>query len=191
VWLLATWPTFWFSAAVTNSEYAFIGVNAAAVLLMAAFISELIAKKKSALAIFLLLFVLLANLRAWNSYLTNSQKKLFDSQRGVILKDTLATVDYTYTESSGKPFFIHTITVPLYVSQLWEYLYSWHGQEKFGRLPSGDSKTTIQYLIIEPGSGLTFEYFKQKAVDELNLTTMVEEKKQFGKIIVEKRRLLK
>lgn len=191
VWLLATLPTFLFSAAVTNSEYAFIGVNAAVVLLMAVFISELLTRKKSALAIFLLLFVLLANLRAWNSYLANPQKKLFDSQRGVILKDTLAAVDYTYTESFGKPFFVHTITVPLYVSKLWDYLYSWRGQEKFGRLPTRNTKTTIQYLIIEPGSGLTFEYFKQKAVDELNLITVVEGKKQFGKITVEKRHLLK
>lgn len=189
VWLFATFPNFLINAQVSNTEYSFIGINAAASLLMAAYLNELFTKKRLKLAILILAVVFLGNLKAWSSYLSNPQKKLFDSQKGVILKDTLAVIDYTYNRSSDQPFFVHTVTVPLYVSKLWGYLYSWHGQEKYGHLPSTDSQTPIQYLIIEQGSGLTFDFFKQKKIDELNLVTKIEEKKQFGPIIVEKRLL--
>lgn len=190
VWLLATLPTFLFNAAITNSEYAFMGINAPFSLLMAAFINQLLTKKRTLLAVFLMFLVLSANLRAWSKYLIDPQRKLFDSQRGVILKDTLAVIDYTYNQSSGKQFYLNSVTKPLFVSKLWDYLYSWHGQEKYSYLPSGDSQSTLQYLIIENGSEPTFEIYKQRMIDELNKKSAVEEKKQFGLITVEKRRLL-
>lgn len=188
IWLLATLPTFLFNAGIIYSEYAFIGINAPFIILMAVFIDELLTKKRVAPAILLIFLILSANIRAWNSYLANPNKKLFDSQKGVILKDTLGVVDYTYSQSAGRPFFVNTITLPLYISKLWDYLYSWQG-EKYDSYPSKDRNTPLQYLIIEQGFGQTFEYFRQKAIDELNQTTTIEETKLFGQITVEKRLL--
>ncbi len=190
IWLLATLPTFFFNASIVNSEYVFMGINAPACLLMAAFINELLTKKRLALAILLMFLILSANLRAWSNYLNDPKRKLFDSQRGVILKDTLAVVDYTYNQSPGKQFYINSVTRPLFVSKLWDYLYAWHGQEKYDYLPANDSQSTLQYLIIENGNEPTFEIYKQRMIDELNKKSVVEEKKQFGLITVEKRRLL-
>lgn len=189
IWLLATLPTFLFKVLITNSEYAFIGINAPACLLMATFIYELLTKKRTFLTALLIFLVLAANLRAWNGYLGNPGRKLFDSQRGVILKDTLAVVDYTYVQSAGKQFYVNSVTRPLFVSKLWDYLYSWHGQEKYGYLPSDNNQSPLQYLIIESGGDdSTFEIYKQRMIDELNTKSAVEEKKQFGLITVEKRR---
>ena len=189
IWLLAALPTFLFNAAITNSQYAFMGINAPFSLLMAALINELLTKKRTLLAGLLIFLVLAGNLRAWNDYLGDPKRKLFDSQRGVILKDTLAVVDYTYTQSAGKQFYVNSVTRPLFVSKLWDYLYSWHGQEKYGYLPSNDSQSPLQYLVIESGGDdSTFEIYKQKMIDELNRKSTVEEKKQFGLITVEKRR---
>jgi 4-amino-4-deoxy-L-arabinose transferase-like glycosyltransferase len=190
IWLLSTFPPFLISAAMTSSEFAFFGTNAPIALLAAVSINSLMEKKRIFLASSCLFIIFFANLRAWNNYFPNPQRKLFDAQRGVVLKDTLAAINYTYTESAGQPFFVNTLTVPLYISPLWNYLYSWHGQEKFGYLPSQNPDTLMQFLIIEPGWGQTYEIFRQKTIDLLNQKTQLEEKKTFGFILVEKRSLL-
>jgi 4-amino-4-deoxy-L-arabinose transferase-like glycosyltransferase len=190
IWLFSTLPVFLVAAAVTNSEFSFFGVDAAIVLLIAALLDEWLKKKKRLFAFFIIIIIFLGNLRAWNNYFPDPMKKLFDAQRGVILKDTLATLDYTYHQASGQPFRVETLTVPLYISPLWDYLYSWYGQEKFGYLPSKDESVPLQFLIIEPGWGQTYEIFKQKTIDHLNQKTELETSKDFGLIIVEKRRLL-
>lgn len=189
VWTFSALPIFLIAAAVTNSEFAFFGANAAIALLTGAWLNEMLKKKRKLSVILILFFIFFANWRAWNNYYPNPQRKLFDSQKGVILKDLLKTIDYTYEQSGGDPFFVDTVTVPLYISPLWDYLYSWHGQEKFGYLPSKDEETPIQFLIIEPGWGETYEIFTQKAIDHLNERTEVEEEKNFGWVTVEKRRL--
>lgn len=189
VWLLVNFTTFLISAAVTNSEFSYFGVNAAFSLLFAAFLDNLILKKKLFYVILISLLVVLGSLRAWQKFLPNPQRRLFDSQRGVILRDTLATIDYTYSQSNKKPFFIDTVTVPLFISPLWDYLYSWYGQEKYGYIPTEEIKTPDQFLIIEPGWGDTYQIFRQKAIENLNKTTVTDEEKKFGMITVEKRSL--
>lgn len=189
VWLLANFPTFLISAAVTNSEFSYFGVNAASSLLFAGFLDNLISKKRFFYVILISLLVILGSFRAWQKYLPDPQRRLFDSQRGVILKDTLATIDYTYSQSNKKPFFVDTVTVPLYISPLWDYLYSWYGQEKYGYPPSKETKISDQFLIIEPGWGDTYKIFRQRAIDNLNKTTTINEEKKFGMITVEKRSL--
>jgi len=187
VWLLVNFTTFLISAAVTNSEFSYFGVNAASSLLLAAFLDNLIVKKRFFWVILISSLVVLGSLRAWQKFLPNPQRRLFDSQRGVILKDTLATIDYTYSQSNKKPFFVDTVTVPLFISPLWDYLYSWYGQEKYGYLPSKETKVSDQFLIIEPGWGDTYKIFRQRAIDNLNKTTTIDEEKKFGMITVEKR----
>jgi len=187
VWLLVNFTTFLISAAVTNSEFSYFGVNAASSLLLAAFLDNLIVKKRFFWVILISSLVVLGSLRAWQKFLPNPQRRLFDSQRGVILKDTLATIDYTYSQSNKKSFFVDTVTVPLYISPLWDYLYSWYGQKKYGYLPTKETKVSDQFLIIEPGWGDTYKIFRQRAIDNLNKTTTIDEEQKFGMITVEKR----
>lgn len=190
IWLFSPFPIFLISAAITNAEYSFLGLDAPICLLTAVFLSELLKKKKAIFAILIIFAIFLGNLRAWNNYFPNPSRKLFDVQKGVILKDNLAAVNYTYNQSSGKSFYVETLTVPLFISPLWDYLYDWHGQREFGYLPSQNNQTPIQFLIIEPGSGETYEIFRQRAINHINQTTELEETKEFGLITVEKRRLL-
>lgn len=190
IWLFSTAPVFLITAAVTNSEFSFFGVSAAIALLTASFISELWKKKKLWLAGGILLVILLANLRAWKTYFPDPMRKLFDAQRGLILKDALGVIDYTYEQAGGKSFYVETITVPLYISPLWDYLYSWYGVEKYGYLPEKDREAEIQFLVIEPGWGDTYQIFRQKDVADMDQRTKVEEEQKFGMILVEKRSLL-
>jgi len=190
VWLLVNFTTFLISAAVTNSEFSYFGVNAASSLLLAAFLDNLIVKKRFFWVILISSLVVLGSLRAWQKFLPNPQRRLFDSQRGVILKDTLATIDYTYSQSNKKPFFVDTVTVPLFISPLWDYLYSWYGQGKYGHLPSKEINSSNQFLIIEPGSGDTYKIFRQKAAENMDKTTTIDEEQKFGMVTVQKRSLL-
>jgi len=190
VWLLVNFTTFLISAAVTNSEFSYFGVNAASSLLLAAFLDNLIVKKRFFWVILISSLVVLGSLRAWQKFLPNPQRRLFDSQRGVILKDTLATIDYTYSQSNKKPFFVDTVTVPLFISPLWDYLYSWYGQGKYGYLPSKEINSSNQFLIIEPGSGDTYKIFRQKAAENMNKTTTIDEEQKFGMVTVQTRSLL-
>lgn len=187
VWSLATFPNFLFKARVILTEYSLIGINAPLIIIAGAYIYEIIKNDKLKLAIIIILTIVFANIIACNRYIPNPRKKLLDSQRGIQLKDTLAVIDYTYTSSSGNPFTIHTVTVPLYISKLWDYLYSWYGWEKYRQLPLKDQNADLIYLIIENGSGYTYDFYKQKRIDELNQTTKIEETKHFGLITVEKR----
>lgn len=189
VMLLTNLPTFLIIAAVTNSEFSYFGVNAAAALLFAVFIKELIAKRKNAFATILLFLTLVGNLVAWQNYLPEAQRKLFDSQRGVILKDNLEAIDYTYQQAKGDDFFVDTVTVPLFTNTLWDYLYQWYGKEKYGYLPKEKPDTKIQYLLIEPGWGQTYEYFTLTARENLNKTTTISKTEKFGQITVERRLL--
>lgn len=190
-WLLANFPIFLFSFSMTGSEYSFLGAGAAATLLFAAFVNESIEHKKNLLAFIFLLSAFIGNLVAWKNYLPDPEKRMFESQRGVFLKDTLSLIDYTYLQSNKQPFFVNTITVPLYISPLWDYLYSWHGQEKFGYLPSKDNASKLQFLIIENGWGETYQIFKQKETEKIDKISTIEETKKFGEIIVQKRKLIK
>lgn len=187
IWLFSSFPIFLIIAAVSNSEFSFFGVDAAIALLTGALIDELLLKKRYLIGSLIIFALLLGNLRAWYSYYPDPLRKLFDSQRGVILKDCLSAIDYTYEKAQGQPFFLDTVTVPLYVSPLWDFLYQWYGESKYSYLPSKDNQLTTQFLIIEPGWGQTYEIFKQKAIAELDKTTNLEEEKIFNLIRVEKR----
>lgn len=190
VWLLVNFTTFLITAAVTNSEFSYFGVNAASSLLLAAFLDNLFLKKRFFYAILISLLVVLGSLRAWQKFLPDPQRRLFDSQRGVIMKDTLAAVDYTYSQSNKNSFFVDAVTIPLFISPLWDYLYSWYGQEKYGYLPSKEINSSNQFLIIEPGSGDTYKIFRQKAEENMNKTTAIDEEQKFGMVTVQKRSLL-
>jgi 4-amino-4-deoxy-L-arabinose transferase-like glycosyltransferase len=186
VWLLSTFPFFLTSAPIEHSEYAFLGVGAPIALLTAAFIDELSAKKK--LAAFLIIStIFLGNFLGWHNNFPNPKKRMFDAYQGMILSQEKAAIDYTYQEAAGEKFFVETITVPLYISPLWDYLYSWYGLKNYGYLPSQDQKTELQFLIIEPGWDKTYQIFREKDRTKMDEKTETMESQEFGMILVEKR----
>lgn len=165
VWMLSTIFMFSVNAPFTTAEYVFIGVGAPIVLLFSSFVGELFKKTKTG-AVIILLLVMAANFRAWTTYYPSPQNRILDSQRGMMLKDELAVIDYTYLQAAGKPFKVDTITSPLFVSPLWDYLYSWYGQEKFGYLPVKDADAEFSFLIVDPGRGSAFDKEKEKILND-------------------------
>lgn len=188
VWILSTFFMFFVRAPFLTAEYAFIGTNAPITILASVFIVE-IGKKSKLFAGLILSLLVLGNITAWNKNYPDPRKRILDSQRGMMLKDELAVIDYTYKQANGKPFSVSTVTFPLYISPLWDYLYSWYGQENYHYLPVQDTKQ--HFLIIDVGREdsfeAAFEMAKEKTIKDLNAKSILEETRKFGGFTVEKR----
>src|SRR3989344_2572957 len=48
---------------------------------------------------------------------------LFAIQKDMLLANQLAAIDYTYQKANGEPFSINTLTSPLWINIVWDYLY--------------------------------------------------------------------
>lgn len=134
-----------------------------------------------------------------------SGQTVFAIQRGLILKNELAAIDYTYKSANGEKFSINTVTSPLWINTVWSYLYNWYGANTYGYLPSfrgrdqtgrlgvlpvegGQSK--YYYLIIEPLAGIPERFVNDTIAYEDSFSKVMEEV-NIGGIVVQKRQLTK
>ncbi len=96
-----------------------------------------------------------------------------------ILRNELSAIDYTYKEANGKNFKVY-VYMPSVIDYPYQYLYWWHGTNKYGYLPED-----YAYLPNVP------EYIKQKekfsaSTDDLrkredsNLIFLIKEPDQIG-----------
>lgn len=125
-------------------------------------------------------------------------------QPGMLTLNQKQALDYIYTSSSGKPFSVNALTVPVNVNTTWGYLFEWYGEKKYGNLPvyGGDAAEGYkgnlkvvkarselpdsQFLIIEPTLGIR-ESFRDNFFREESYFTKILEEKKFGVITVQKR----
>ncbi len=185
IWLFSTFPVFLFDSRMSQSHAAFIGVSGAAILTLAYLLEKLFARIKL-LAFFCCLAMLVSNFYAVSCYLPNPQKRLFDFFQGLYLKTNLELIDYTYQEAGGTNFKVDTVTAPLFISPLWDYLYSWRGKTKYGYLPDREKETKLGFLIIEPQLG-SAEVYKKMAIDKADRGGMMVDARYFGQVVVQKR----
>ena len=130
---------------------------------------------------------------------------LNDIPKAMTLKNQIEAIDYTYQDSSGQPFSINTITNPYWINTLWSYLYNWHGQQRYGYIPSFHGRDQIGqlgglpdvspetkyfYLIIEPNPG-TYQSLIDDSIAYENSFSQVIDTKNFNGILVQKRQLTK
>jgi hypothetical protein len=183
VWLFSTLPIFFLPSRMGESNAAFIGVAGTVVIVFAYFVNWLWSKSKILVGLFLAL-ILASNLYAVNNYLTNPQKRLFDNFEGLFLKIDLALVDYSYHEANGENFKVDTVTSPLLISKLWDYLYEWRGKTKFHSLPIRGDEAKIKFLIIEP---FVDESWKKDAIIKADQKGRLVDSRYFGQIFIQKR----
>jgi len=183
VWLFSTLPVFFLASRMVESSAAFIGVAGTVVIVFAYFVNWLWFKSKILVGLFLAL-ILASNLYAVNNYLTNPQKRLFDNFEGLFLKTDLELVDYSYNEAKGEKFRVDTVTSPLLVSKLWDYLYEWRGKTKFNSLPIRGDEAKIKFLIIEP---FVDESWKKDAIIKADQRGRLVDSRYFGQIFIQKR----
>ncbi len=125
----------------------------------------------------------------------------------MLLKYQKQALDYMYQEADGKDFAFCGLTQPLFINSTWAHLFEWYGKSKYGYLPywSGPKQNPqfgasdiqkeeefkeTRFIIYEPPYGLKEEMYTHTRI-VADRTTEVVEKKNFGAIEVEKRRILK
>jgi hypothetical protein len=135
-----------------------------------------------------LVLIFTSNLYAISFYLTNPQKRLFDNFQGSFLKTDLALIDYAYGAAEGQKFRVDTVTSPLLVSKLWDYLFQWRGHNKFNTTPGLGDEAQIQFLILEP---FVDEHWKKDAIIKADQKGKSVEERYFGQFFIQKRILKK
>lgn len=179
------------------------GLEATILTLVAFFLVSLWIKQKwTSLGLFLL--IIFSCLWAIFKY-DNQGQTVFAIQRGLILRNELSAIDYTYRSSNGEKFSVNTITSPLWINTVWAYLYNWYGQshQRFlpsfhgrdqtgypGSLSSVSGKDKFFYLIIEPLAGIPQRFATDTINFEDTFSKIIEEK-DFAGIVVQKRVLTK
>lgn len=183
IWILSTFLIFVVPSRMSASHAAFISVCAPLILVAGYLLGWLFTKSR--LAVFACLAIILgANMFAIQNYLTNPQLRLFDYFQGLFLKTNLELIDYSYEDANGVQFKTDTITSPLSVSKLWDYLYDWRGYNKYGTVPRREGKPVIGYLILEPQVDVTF---KDAAVKKADLEGDLVDTRKFGDVVIQKR----
>jgi hypothetical protein len=97
-------------------------------------------------------------------------------------RNHLSVVDYIYEHANGEPFNTITYTPPVH-DYTYRYLFKWHGQKKYGYVPS-TSNVKKFYVIVEPDNELPDRrgrWIQERSVDGVNLG----EKNLDGGIIVQ------
>jgi hypothetical protein len=188
----------------TSTPFLLVGIAPAVSITLAIFISELFTQKNKIIALLIFLIVIIGNL----TFITKRNPEgpvIFAIQKDLILKKQLSAIDYSYQSSNGEMFSINTLTSPLWINVVWDYLYKWYGLSKYGylpqwhgrdqvgqlgELPDTSKETKLMYLILEPMQGIPERYLGETISGENGISKIVEEKK-FGEIIVQKRERIK
>lgn len=183
-----------------STPFLMVGIGPAVSILLALFLYRWWQAKHKVVVILILLVVIFGNL----SFVLNENKRgstLFAIQKDMLLSKELQAVDYTYEKAGGDKFSINTLTSPLWVNIVWDYLYKWHGNQKYGYLPewhgrdqvgqlgglSATSTDTEKYfLILEPMGGIPLEYLGLTVGQENTYSKIIEEK-AWGELIVQYR----
>ncbi len=184
----------------SSAPHLTVGIGSAVLILVAISLYNFWSKNYKKLVVIISLIIIFGNISTilrenWQGAI------IFAVQKDMLLNKQLQAVDYTYNQSSGRPFSINSLTSPLWINVVWTYLYKWYGQPKYGYVPtwhgrdqagiidslSVDNKKTNDYfLIIEPMGGIPMRYLDE-TIGEENVHSKLIEDKYFGELRVQKR----
>ena len=141
-----------------------------------------------------------------SSFLDRYPRELKVSDDPSILANELSAIDWVYQESNGKGFNVYSY-VPPAVDYPYQYLFWWHGLEKYKYVPCDYSSfpgspkpfyipgsmhyedpkkecMNLRFLIIEPDKNTTA---RENWIEALRKDTTLISEKNVGKIQLEKR----
>jgi len=184
----------------TSTPFLLVGIAPAVSITLSLFITEVFQKKNKFIAMIILLIVIIGNLMM--VFKQNPKGSvIFAIQKDMLLKKQFEAIDYTYQSSDEKVFSINTLTSPLWINVVWDYLYKWYGFEKYGYLPEWHGRnqigqlgqlgetsedTKVFYLILEPMEGIPSRYLEETISSENSQSKLIDQQ-NFGEIIVQKR----
>jgi len=188
----------------TSTPFLLVGIGPAVSILLGITVYKLIVGKKFLIALTLALIIITGNLLMIVKQNTKGAV-IFAIQKDMLLAKQMAAIDYTYQEAGGKDFSINTLTSPLWINVVWDYLYKWYGQPKYGYLPQWHGQDQVgqlgslpitlptthnYYLIIEPLNGIPERYLGDTVAEENGKSRLITEK-YFGDLGVQIRERLK
>ncbi|MCL5091121.1 MAG: glycosyltransferase family 39 protein [Patescibacteria group bacterium] len=183
IWVFSSLPIFFLNSRIGQSSAAFIGVSGGIILSLSLLLDSLFASRKSWLIAALLIPIFFSNFSAIDHCLTRSGCRLFDFFEELFLKRNLTIVKNTYQETKGQSFQLDTVTSPLYISPLWDYLYSWYSRKNL-LPPPQRQEIKIHFLVIEP---FVNNYFKDQAIREKeNLGLKLSKSENYNGVVLQK-----
>ena len=182
-----------------STPFLMVGIGPAVSILLGIYLSNWWSRYKlvSIAVILILIFGNLSLILRENS----RGSTLFAIQKDMLLSKQLDAVDYTYEKAGGESFSINSLTSPLWVNIVWDFLYKWHGQEKYDYLPEWHGRDQIgqlgglaktkdstekYFLILEPMGGIPVQYLGL-TVGEENVHSKLIEEKNWGELIIQYR----
>lgn len=202
LWLCSGFLPYIFS---NTAIYYLNASSSVSLLVLAAFLISKLPKKISVVGILLISMILISNFEIIAAQNPFGPNRYIVIQRGMVLSNEKAALDYIYAKANKTPFSVNALAVPLKVNTTWSYLFEWYGKGKFGFLPVWGGETALgysgeleiitdrsklpnlQFSIIEPTVGIT-SYDKEDYFKNENYFTKVTDKKKFGSILVQVRK---
>lgn len=202
--LLFLSPLFLLLLQQRNSSHLLIGVEVFIYALLAMGVSLLWkgVRWQKILAYLLISIFIVTNLL---SHLQAYQKKntYFAIQKGSLLKEQLALIDYTYKKAINKQFTFSSSTNPFAINITWGYLYKHYGMKNYGYLPNfvgpdqiglvgqdflprSEKPASLHFIILEPDTGLNKRMAEIFMGEQDSYSTLIEEVK-FGSLILQVR----
>lgn len=184
----------------TSTPFLLVGIGPAVSILVGIMLWQWWSENKNILVLVIVVVVIAGNIGKIVRENRNGST-IFAIQKDMLLRKQLAALDYTYTESGGRPFSINSLTSPLWINIVWTYLYKWYGEPKYGyipewhgrdqvgqldTLPQTGNTTFSYYLILEPMGGIPVRYLDETLSEEDSVSDFIEEK-DFGELRVQKR----
>lgn len=184
----------------TSTPFLLVGIGTAVSIFVGIHIYNWWSSGKKVLAAIVMVIIVFGNLGMIFKENPKGQT-IFAIQKDMLLKKQLAAIDYTYEKAGGNSFSINSLTSPLWINIVWDYLYRWYGQEKYGyipqwhgkdqigqlsMLPKTEESTQSYFLILEPMAGIPAKYLPETIAEEDGVSKLIEEK-NFGELIVQKR----
>jgi len=183
--------------------YPNVGISIALIIFTAFLISSTFNKNKF-LGVFLVVFMLFANVSLIKVFNPQGNFSEISVQQGMLLGDEKKVLDYMYNQSNLEVFTVKAVTMPLLINTTWSYLFEWYGKNKYGYLPVWNGKNALGYygnlkvqeaqeglpdkrfLIIEPTRGIA-PYLIDDYLKEENYFTKIVNEKSIGAFIIQER----
>lgn len=190
---------------VTGTQgYYYSAAASVSLLILFTLLIESVYKRIKVLGIFLFLLVLLGNYFLIKEQNPKGPNLEIVIQPGMLITDEKRALDFIYQSAEGERFAVKALGVPLNINTTWSYLFEWYGYQKYGYLPTWSEKPAEgfpgglpystkrsvlsgnQYIIVEPLNGIPKAEIEKFFAQE-SYFTKLEEEKEFGTILVQKR----
>lgn len=158
-----------------------------AFVLLLAYVLGLMAEKKALRWMIYSFAVFLAVLHLWFfvNFLPKNKLMFFQApQPNFYYGDELAALDYVYQDAKGEKFSFVAYTIPYWMDQGWQYLFSWYGLKKYGFVPEKGEGGTFYILWQKDYNNLSYQ---NDWFAGLNRKSKILSENQFGEVRVQKR----